>query len=69
MSRPARRRFEDRAADAVHRGMMLGIVCAIVLTAFVFASGSSFGQRCSRMHPDGDAATMAACVEGVRSGG
>ncbi len=66
MTRP-RATFEDRAANAVLLGGRLGIGCALLMLIFVVGSGSTFGQRCSRMHP-GDDLAAAACVERLNSG-
>jgi len=64
MSRPT---FEQRKARAIRLGMIHGALAFPVLIAFVFATGSTFGQRCERMHPN-DATARDACVERLASG-
>lgn len=60
--------FEVRCANAMRLGMIHGVIAAILLIAFVFATGSTFGQRCAKAHPGADAATIDACVEALSQG-
>lgn len=48
--------------QAITLGLLHGSILAIVVLVGVFASGSTFGQRCDRAHPT-DGAAAHACVE------
>lgn len=39
-----------------------GAGAAAVIIAAVFLTGQTFGQRCERLHPNADAATMESCI-------
>lgn len=40
-----------------------GIGVALALFALVVATGQTFGQRCAKLFPNGDAATIEQCVK------
>lgn len=59
--------FEERKARAIRLGLIHGAIAFVILIVFVFATGSTFGQRCDRMHPK-DTIARDACVERLASG-
>ncbi len=63
----ARMTFEERKARAFRLGLIHGPIAFVMLIVFVFATGSTFGQRCDRMHPN-DPIARDACVERLVSG-
>jgi len=44
-----------------------GLAGTILLIAYIFATGQSFGQRCDRMFPN-DGARQELCVENLAAG-
>ncbi len=60
-------RIPRTPAEAVSLGIVHGAWLCALLVVFVFASGSTFGQRCERAHP-GDDAAAARCVERLAHG-
>lgn len=46
----------------VKGGTVMGVICGALLVGYIFATGQTFGQRCHKMHPHGDDATISACV-------
>lgn len=63
----ARMTFEERKARAFTLGLIHGTILFALLIVFVFATGSTFGQRCDRMHPE-DRTARDTCVERLASG-
>lgn len=39
-----------------------GLGATVAIVGLVLLSGQTFGQRCARLHPNGNAATMERCV-------
>lgn len=54
--------MSDDFCKAVTQGIIAGVICAALLIGYIFATGQTFGQRCHKMHPTGDDATIATCV-------
>jgi hypothetical protein len=54
--------MSDDICKAMAQGMIGGAIGAVVLIAYVFATGQTFGQRCAKMHPNGDDLTIRRCV-------
>jgi hypothetical protein len=48
------------------QGAMIGVVCAVLLIAYIVITGQTFGQRCAKMHPKGDGAAISRCVHQLR---
>lgn len=46
----------------VAQGVVMGCIFAVLLIVFIFVTGQTFGQRCHKLYPDGDEATVTACV-------
>lgn len=45
-----------------------GFGAFVALVLIVFSSGQMFGQRCERLHPNGDARTIERCVAQLSEG-
>lgn len=54
--------MSDDPCKAITQGLIAGAACAILLIAYIIATGQTFGQRCARMHPNGDDLTIRRCV-------
>lgn len=65
---PGKRRRRDQAQAGclvLVFALVGGLGAAMAIIGVVFASGATFGQRCARLHPDGDPATIERCVSNL----
>jgi hypothetical protein len=61
-------RLPDHHADQILLGMAWGVILGVALTVAVFATGQTFGQRCSAVH-DKRTAEWSECVDRLARGG
>ncbi len=50
------------------RLLVIALALVAVLVIGVFASGSTFGQRCDKLHPNGTALERERCVTNLSHG-
>lgn len=50
------------------RALLLAIIASALLIAIVFATGSTFGQRCAKVYQKGSTAWQA-CIVRLKDGG
>lgn len=60
---PPRKRWNPFAT-----ALILALVGSAILIAVVFATGSTFGQRCAKLYPK-DTANWQACIQRLKTGG
>lgn len=58
----------QRSMVIVALGFATGTVLAILIFLFVLATGQTFGQRCEKMHPNGDVRKIEQCVDALAKG-
>lgn len=63
MAQPAQRSYEK----AVKSGIVIGAVGDVVMIVLVFATGSTFGQRCAKVHAK-DTPQWQQCVSDLAKG-
>ncbi len=44
--------MDQQIGKVIRQGLIGGVIAFIALLIFVFATGSTFGQRCAKLHPE-----------------
>lgn len=59
--------MDEQIQKAMQQGLIGGVVAFVLLLIVVFATGSTFGQRCAKLHPEKGQAWQQ-CIDNLKRG-